>query len=102
MPSTCRVMGRLVAAPGPGTSVVVWDVASGDAIRTLSDRDGMVSSLCFAPDGWTLAVGTVGGEIEVWDIVETKKLKSMRGHTDGVLSLAHVADGRTMVSGSLD
>jgi WD40 repeat protein len=37
--------------------VKLWDVATGDELRTLTGHDGTVNSVAWSPDGTTLASG---------------------------------------------
>ena len=43
---------------------------------TLGDREGLILSLTFSPDGRTLAAGTGSGEIELWDVATGNDVRS--------------------------
>ena len=45
----------------------VWDVHTGEYLKTLVGHTGGVSSLSFSPDGKTLASGRTDGTILLWD-----------------------------------
>jgi WD40 repeat protein len=52
-----------------------WDVASGRYLRSFKSRDvGLASSLCFSPDGKSLALGGVGPRFYVWEAATGKEL----------------------------
>jgi len=48
-------------------SARVWDVASGQLVATLTDRDRLINSVAFAPDGSTVAGRQENGRIIVWN-----------------------------------
>jgi RNA polymerase sigma factor (sigma-70 family) len=60
--------GKLVAVSARGKGEVrVYDAATGAARHTLT-HGGAVSGLAFAPDGRTLAVGSLDVPVTVWDL----------------------------------
>ena len=46
----------------------LWDTKTGQAVRSLSTEQGMVSGLAFSPDGGTLASASHDGAIRLWRI----------------------------------
>ncbi len=65
------------------------------------ENDG-VSSLCFAPDGKSLYVGSRGGELIQFEIPLGKLLTRRKVHNDRVDSMAISPDGTTVVTASRD
>jgi len=61
-----------------------------------------INSVAFAPDGRTLASGSVDNTIKLWDVVTGTELRSLRGHTDDINSVAFTPDGRMLASCSSD
>ena len=49
--------GRLLACGGKDAFITLWDVQSGKEVRQMKGLPTSVRSLCFSPDGMTLAVG---------------------------------------------
>ena len=79
--------GQLIAAAG-GSSLRLWDAATGRLVRELSAGDkGRLSSVAFSPtDNRLLAVG-YGGQADVshvalWDIDAGTELPRLPGATD--------------------
>jgi small GTP-binding protein len=74
--------------------------------RTESDHGAYMSipggtqSICFSPDGRTIAVGTPSGSVSVLDVTNGRTLISLEGPVDGVDSLAFTPDGRHLVARS--
>ena len=44
----------------------LWDVESGEEIRTLAGRVGYVLGVAFSIDGKTLASGSYDGTVKLW------------------------------------
>ncbi|MGA8893848.1 MAG: hypothetical protein WB539_00920, partial [Planktothrix agardhii] len=84
----------------------IWQLSTGEELRTLTVVDWWVNSLAISPDGQTLVSG--GGGIEaatimIWDLITGQELGTLTGHySDEVLSLAISPDGQTLVSGGDD
>ena len=92
-------------------TIQLWDVATGEHQKTFTGHVGSVESLCWSPDGQTLASGGghTGGEpgwtdykVRVWDVATGELRRTLIGHTDEVLSVRFSADGQTLASGSAD
>ena len=110
--------GQLIACAQNNNTLVLWDAATGKAVRQLTTGDkGKVTSVAFSPaDKRLLAVG-YGGEANVshvvlWDIESGKELGRLTGATDlpGILNdetypsgavnaLAFSRDGKYLVAG---
>ena len=61
------MIARSPAASWDGT-VWLWDVASGDHLRTLSGGPDRVNSVSFSRDGSTLASAGYDGTILLWEL----------------------------------
>lgn len=92
-------------------TIRLWDVASGEPRKAITGHVGTVASLCWSPDGQTLASGGgySGGEppspdytVRVWDVATGKLQRTFTGHADEILSVRFSADGQTLASGSAD
>ena len=57
--------GAATLATGSGTSVFIWDTASGASQQTLQ-QDGIVSGVSYSPDGSLMAVSSNSG-VTFWD-----------------------------------
>merc|ERR1711988_805941 len=92
-------------------TVRIWDVMSGECVHVLNGHSSGVSSVCYSPDGKTLASGSYDNTVRIWDVMSGEcvhvlnglsgevSLRMMNGHS---VSLYYSADSKTLASGSLD
>ncbi|MDE0085217.1 MAG: hypothetical protein OXU23_05860 [Candidatus Poribacteria bacterium] len=85
-----------------GEEVRLWNVHTGELIKTLTGHDVVVSNVVFSPDGNLIVSGTESGEIRVWDAHTGEHLKTLNGYTGGVSSVAFSPNGKTLASGRTD
>jgi len=104
--------GTLLAAKAY-FEMVLWDVAKGQALRTLEGEPDPLIFNCMAisPDGTRLASGDFEHSLRLWDVATGTLLKSFEGHGEGVRAVAfsprrHLAcvrqrrqDGQALESG---
>jgi WD40 repeat protein len=93
--------GRFAASGCEDRKARVWEVASGDLVRTWT-HGGYVEAVAFAPDGTTLAAGSRDSLVRVWDVETDQPRGKPLSHQGYVTSLAFRPDGGALLSGSLD
>lgn len=86
----------------------IFNVATGEKICSLVDpsipRSGdlYIRTVCFSPDGKSLATGAEDKMIRIWNI-ETQSISLiLRGHSQDIYSLDWLPDGKEIISGSGD
>jgi WD40 repeat protein len=88
----------VLAVADPYQRVVLWSRGSGTPPEPLKVTPAEFSSLQFAPDGATLAVGTRGGRGLLLDLSRHAPAYHFRGEGWSVSSLLLHPDGRTLVT----
>jgi WD40 repeat protein len=82
--------------------VRLWDVRTGQCLKTLQGQSGWGESIAFSRDGQILAGGSDESTVRLWEVSTGQCLQTLRGHTNKVWSVAFSSDGQTLVSGSQD
>ncbi|GAK57019.1 serine/threonine protein kinase with WD40 repeats [Candidatus Vecturithrix granuli] len=80
----------------------VWDMKSGQVLRTLKAHDESVTSIAFTPNGRFAISGSEDTNLCLWDLEKNQPVWMFEGHHAGVTGTSVTPDGRLMVSGSRD
>ena len=80
----------------------LWDTHTGQPLRNLIGHEDIVWSMCYSPDGKTLASGSFDGTVRLWDTCTGQQLRVFKGHRHWVHSVCYSPDGKTLTSGSSD
>src|ERR1017187_10149070 len=103
----------------------LWNIATGDLIRTLNCNEGVrpgtidtagnargtpirkgssnaVYSVAFSPDGRQILTGSWDQTARLWDAATGREIRRFLGHTARVSSVAFSPDGRQILTGSWD
>jgi WD40 repeat protein len=80
----------------------LWDVTTGQELRSFSKHKGYVSSIAFSPDGRSVLSVGPDNLMALWDVDTGKEQRSFSGHTGPVWSVAPSPDGRFALTGSFD
>jgi WD40 repeat protein/serine/threonine protein kinase/DNA-binding LacI/PurR family transcriptional regulator len=104
--------GSQVVAGSNDSQAYLWDVETGDLIRTFQNHDSWVFNVDISPDDRYLAasyqIGGPNSEIVVlYDLTTGEKVRDLvrvggGSHTDAVLSVQFSADGNLLFTGSND
>ncbi|HIY14638.1 MAG TPA: TIR domain-containing protein [Candidatus Alistipes cottocaccae] len=97
--------GRKIASAsgdGKGNIVQIWDVESGEKIRSFEGQLYCMYFAVFSPDGKLIGLAFDGSTISLCDIETGEVIRTFKGHTDRVLSIAFSPDGKQIVSASND
>ncbi|KAF9357068.1 hypothetical protein BGX34_009617 [Mortierella sp. NVP85] len=79
-------------------TVKVWNVETGECLRTLAGHVLCVRALHF--DEAKLITGSMDRTLKIWNYHTGQCIRTLQGHTDGVVTLDF--DSRVLASGSVD
>ncbi|MHC4507480.1 MAG: protein kinase domain-containing protein [Planctomycetota bacterium] len=88
----------LLASGVESTTIQLWDVATGESVRTLEGHRSQVTDLQFTPDGRHLISSSSDQTIRLWDWSERQAAGSLYGHLDVVDGLAVSPTGEALAS----
>ncbi|WP_152592086.1 NB-ARC domain-containing protein [Nostoc sphaeroides] len=94
--------GKIFASSSSDYTLKLWDVDTGQCLRTLQGHENEVWSVAFSLDSSTLASGSDDQTIKLWSVSTGECLKTFLGHTSWVHSVAFSPNGLMLVSGSDD
>ena len=83
-------------------ALMVWDLNSGDCLRTLLGHSKPVLSVSITPDGRKAASGSDDKTVRVWDLESGYCIRIFSGHTNSVKCVRISPDGQQVVSVSSD
>jgi WD40 repeat protein len=94
--------GYRLAIPGVNKYIYVakymfslWQISSGDCIRTLSYHNNTIENIAFSPNGLMLATGSHDGSIALWDVDTGYLLRTLPKYRP-VISLAFHPEGKIL------
>ena len=79
----------------------IWDLSSGQLLKTLTGHRGKIRTIALHPNGQNLASGGDDGII-LWDIDRGELLTRLEEHNNWIKSLAFSSDGEYLASGGFD
>ncbi|MGG6268334.1 caspase family protein [Leptolyngbya sp. AN03gr2] len=90
----------LLISASADKTIRLWNISTGELIRTIAGHNDRVTALSFSPDRESFASASADRTIKIWSI-EGDLRTILQGHTDEVTSIAYSSEGR-LASGSMD
>ena len=90
--------GKLLASGSWDSTIILWGVASGQKVHTLTGHN-KVTSVAFSPDGKLLASGSWDSTIILWDVASGQEVRTLENPTGMANSVAFSPDGKLLASG---
>jgi WD40 repeat protein/DNA-binding CsgD family transcriptional regulator len=83
-------------------SIILWDIATGTAIRRFNGHGDPVREVAFHPGGTQFLSASDDGAVILWDVESGEIITRLAGHEKAATSVAFSADGETALSASED
>jgi len=105
------VDGQTLLSGSDDNTIRVWDVETGQFIRSLNGHGYGVTSVAISPDRLRAASGSHDRSIKIWNLNKAQCQQTFagkvfrlfgQGHAAAVTCVAFTPDGRTLLSGSFD
>ncbi|MEO7841921.1 MAG: tetratricopeptide repeat protein, partial [Anaerolineales bacterium] len=91
--------GSLLATGSQDDTIKLWNVQTGELVRTLEGHNGYrVASVAFSPDGSLLASGSTDDTVRLWQVSDGSLVRTLEGHSAPVNSVAFSPDGSLLAS----
>jgi eukaryotic-like serine/threonine-protein kinase len=94
--------GSILATGGEDSLIHLWDVATGERVKTLSGHTAVVWSVEFSPDGRRLLSGSADQTARIWDVESAKIRSVIGGESDRVANPRFSKDGKTVFASDAD
>jgi len=91
--------GQTLASGSLDKSIKLWNVATGQQLRTLSGHTGGVKSVVFSPDGRILASGSSDLTVRLWNVETGSALNTLAEGSDCAF---FSPDGRKLAGGRIE
>jgi WD40 repeat protein len=86
----------------PDTTPRIWDLETGNSLRTLQGHTNYVRAVVITPDGRRAVSASGDMTLRVWDLESGHSLWTLQGQNAEVGAVAIALDGRRAVSASFD
>ena len=93
--------GLTLASGSKDKTIKIWDLATGNLIRSFDGDSSAIWSVAFNSDGTELVTGSSYWRIMLWNLKIGELIRTFE-HNSTVWSVAISEDGKTLVSGSGD
>ncbi len=93
--------GRLVAS-GSGSTVILYDAATGQVHKTFAGHADTVNDVDFTPDGKRLVSVGDDSTVRIWDVGSGREALSLKDDSDAIESVCISPDGKRFAFGNIN
>ncbi|PYJ80657.1 MAG: hypothetical protein DME22_23725, partial [Verrucomicrobia bacterium] len=87
---------------GYDQKIKLWNVETGEELKTLSGHNGAVFGLSFRPDGKILASASADRTVKLWDVATGERRDTLAQPLKEQYAVAFSPDGQRLVAGGVD
>ena len=80
----------------------MWNLVDNVRDYMTAVQPAVTESVTFAPDGFSFAVGSAGGECTIWHTETGLLLKSIAAHQGTIFGVQYTTDGKRIITGGAD
>ena len=100
--ATMNPARTLIATGSYDRKIILWDVATGEQVRTLAGHNGAIFDLAFSPDGSILASASADQTVKLWQVSSGVRLDTLSQPLKEQYVVRFSPDGKLVVAGGLD
>ncbi len=82
--------------------VRMWDISTGESVRTFSGHRTYVTAIALSPDGQLMLTGDDDNTARLWNVATGDSIRTFTGHKGTVMSVQFSPDGNYILTGSDD
>jgi WD40 repeat protein len=94
--------GKVLATSSADQTIRLWDVSTGECLKTFLGHKGLIWSVAFSLDGKTLASACEDQTVRCWNIDTGECYQTLQGHNSLVWSVAFNPQNKLLASASVD
>ena len=94
--------GKILAGACSDRSIRIWDLNTGELLRTLTGYSANVRALTIFPEQELIASVTVDDTVRIWDFVTGETVSVLSEHSNGIISVAVSPDSKILAVGDSD
>ncbi|MEB3827623.1 serine/threonine-protein kinase [Phormidium sp. CCY1219] len=94
--------GHILVTGSWDRTIKVWNLATGQLLRTLGHHADAIWSVAMSADGNILVSGSSDNTIKIWHLPTGGLIRTLEGHSSWVAAVAMLSNDQTLVSGSCD
>ncbi len=94
--------GQTLASASADKTIKIWNLATGQEIRTFTGHSNYVNYLAISPDGQTLVSSSADKTIKVWNLATGQEIRSLTGYSKYIDYFVISSDWQTIATGSAD
>jgi len=91
--------GRKVLTGSLDKTAILWDVATGEKLRTLWGHGGSVDSVAFSPGGRQVLTGSRDKTAVLWDAATGRRVRTFQPYAQTLTSVVFGPDGTKVLAG---
>jgi WD40 repeat protein len=90
--------GKTALSGNYDKTIKLWEVMTGQCLRTFERHGESINSVCFSPNGKTVLLGSKDKTIKLWEIKTGQCIRTFEKDDDYIRSLCINPDGKTALS----